>query len=81
MKLMKGTLVTGILLSALSYGVPYEISNPLDPAWHSLTNDEDQYMCIDQDKLIYENMCKSDEIQAQEEHEYEMTEPKAEADD
>lgn len=75
MKLTKGTLVTGLLLSGLSYGVPYEISNPLDPAWHSLVNDENQYMCLNQDKLIYENMCRADEIQAQEAHEFEMTIP------
>lgn len=74
MKLSKGTLVAGLLLSGVSYGVPYEISNPLDPAWHSLVNDEDEYVCINQDELIYRNMCRDDEIQAQEEHEFEMTE-------
>jgi hypothetical protein len=70
----KIVFVSGLLLSGLSFGVPYEYTNPLDPAWHSLTHQDQSQMCRVNvsEPLVYDStalgVCDDSEfIQAEEE--------------
>jgi len=64
MKILKGALVTGILISGLSSGAPYERENVLNPAWYEMVGNADEApMCKVEEK---KPLCLDNAIEAQE---------------